>query len=291
MNVKEGITLKKTALVSVIIVVLVLWNLPAFAQGSWEFGVSKVSGEDRYFIDGRFDYEPFHLVLGNLYQEGDSLIVKPDTRGILFSMADENMNSYSFMIGSLPNYDLFGAEVKLAYEGYNDTTGLYKALNSWGLGFKRDGTEVIGPILGSYDYRNYLTLNSGNLGFATYSTLGFASGTQAISLDIGYTSSTSDFFVYPANSLPFGIGYKERLSGGAIIGGNFIPYVCFNDGSWGINLNGSLKLEKLNLDLGFDYYKEKFSPVGKLVFNLSETDSIILRFTPNTVGIGYGSSL
>lgn len=283
--------MKKAILFIVIIVVLALWSLPAFAQGSWEFGVSKVLDGDRYFIDGRLDYESFHLVLGNLYQEGDSLIVKSDTRGIFFSMTDESMNSYSFMIGSLPNYDLFGAELKLAYEGYNDTIGLYKASNSWGLGFKRDGTEIIGPILGSYDYRNYLTLNSGSIGFVTYSTLGFASGTQAINLDIGYISSTSNFFLYPANSLPFGIGYKERLSNGAIIGGSFVPYVCFKDGSWGVNLSSSLNMGKINLDLSFDYYREKFSPVGRLVFSLSETDSVILRFTPSTVGISYGSSL
>jgi len=205
-------------------------------------------------------------------------------------MTDENMNSYNVVIGSLPSYDLFGTELKLAYEGYNDTIGLYKASNSWGLGFKRDGTEVLGPILGSYDYRSYLTLNSGSFGFATYSTLGFASGTQAINLDIGYISSTSNFFLYPTNSLPFGIGYKERLPNSVIISGDIVPYVCFNDGSWGVNLNGSLSMERLDIDLGIDYYRDILSPVGRVTFNLSDTDSLILRFTPSTVGVGYGSS-
>jgi len=283
-------SLKRFILGSVVVLVLVILGLPAFAQGTWEFGISKVLNEDRYFIDAKLDYGSFHLTLGNLYSEGDSLIVKPDARGVFFSMTDENMNSYNVVIGSLPSYDLFGTELKLAYEGYNDTIGLYKASNSWGLGFKRDGTEVLGPILGSYDYRSYLTLNSGSFGFATYSTLGFASGTQAINLDIGYISSTSNFFLYPTNSLPFGIGYKERLPNSVIISGDIVPYVCFNDGSWGVNLNGSLSMERLDIDLGIDYYRDILSPVGRVTFNLSDTDSLILRFTPSTVGVGYGSS-
>ncbi|MGB9681839.1 MAG: hypothetical protein ACP5RW_01185 [bacterium] len=282
--------MRRIILTSVVILILVLSGLPVFAQGNWEFGMSKVLNEDRYFIDARLDYESFHLALGNLYSEGDSLIIKPDARGVFFSMTDENMNSYNIVIGSLPSYDLFGTEFRLAYEGYNDTVGLYKASNSWGLAFKRDGTELLGPILGSYDYRSYLTFNSGNFGFATYSTLGFASGAQAINLDIGYISSTSDFFLYPANSLPFGIGIKGRVSSGVIVSGNFVPYVCFNDGSWGINLDGSLSMERLNVDLGINYYKNLLLPVGKVVFNLSDTDSIIMRFTPSTIGIGYGSS-
>lgn len=264
----------------------------AFSQNSLELGFSWALSERRLLFDGRIDYENMKLYLGNLQNEGDRLIIRYDTRGLLFSINDENMNSYSIIWASTQDKkDVISLEVKLALEGFNDTIGLYKLGNSWGLGYKREGTEILGPILGSYDYRNYLTLNpSGSLGFGTYSSLGFASGTQALNFDLGYIYTTSDIFSFPSNSLPFGVGYKERFDNGITVGSKFIPYVCFNDGSWGINFEGSLKLSRINLNLGLDYYKDNLIYLGKIIFDLSDTSQVIVRINPSTVGISYGES-
>jgi len=264
----------------------------AFSQNSLELGFSWASSENRLLFDARMTYESMKLYLGNLQEDGDRLIVKYNTRGLLFSMEDENMNSYSLIWGTTPDKnDVISLEVKLSLEGYNDTIGLYKFGNSWGLGYKREGTEVLGPILGSYDYRNYLTLNaSGSFGFGTYSSLGFASGAQAINFDLGYIYTTSDIFNFPSNSLPFGIGYRERLDNGIVIGGKFIPYVCFNDGSWGINLEGNLRMNRVNLNLGIDYYRDNLVYLGKIIFDLSDTKQIIVRVNPSTIGVSYGES-
>lgn len=285
--------IKRIVLVFTIIVSMtILIEGYAFSQNNWELGISWATSENRLLFDARIEYETMRLYLGNLQEDGDRLIMRYNTRGLLFSLNDENMNSYSIVWASTPDKkDVISLEVKLALEGYNDTIGVYRLGNSWGFGYKREGTEILGPILGSYDYRNYLTLNAlGNLGFGTYSSLGFATGTQAINLDIGYIYTTSDIFNFPSNSLPFGIGYKERLDNGIIIGGKFIPYVCFTDGSWGINLEGGLKFGRVNLNLGFDYYKDNLLYLGKLIFDLSDTNQIIVRVNPDTIGISYSES-
>ncbi|MCX7796792.1 MAG: hypothetical protein N2380_09800 [bacterium] len=285
--------IKKIGLISILVIVLTgLITGYAFSQNSWELGISWSASENRLLFDARIDYETMKLYLGNLQEDGDRLIVKYNTRGLLFSLSDESMNAYSIIWASTPDKnDVISLEVKLALEGYNDTIGLYKLGNSWGLGYKREGTEILGPILGSYDYRSYLTLNaSGNFGFGTYSSLGFATGTQAISFDIGYIYTTSDIFNLPSNSLPFGIGYRERLDNGIIIGGKIIPYVCFTDGSWGANLEGSFKFGRVNFNLGLDYYKDNLVYLGKLILNLSDISQIILRANPDTVGISYSES-
>ncbi|MBC7321329.1 hypothetical protein H5T89_11875 [bacterium] len=285
--------MRRIVLVGILVITMTSFIVGyAFSQNSWELGASWSSLEDRILLDARIDYETMKLYLGNLQEDGDRLIIRYNTRGLLFSLNDENMNSYSLIWAETPDKkDVISLEVKLALEGYNDTIGLYKLGDSWGLGYKREGTEILGPILGSYDYRNYLTLNaSGSFGFGTYSSLGFASGTQLISFDIGYIYTTSDIFNFPSNSLPFGVSYRERLDNGIIIGGKFIPYVCFNDGSWGINLEGTLRFGRVKLNLGFDYYKDNLLYLGKLAFDLSDTNQIILRANPDTIGISYSES-
>lgn len=285
--------IKRIVLVSILVITVTSFITSyAFSQNSWELGVSWSSSENKIRLDARIDYETMKLYLGNLQEDGDRLIIRYNTRGLLFSLNDENMNSYSVIWAETPDKkDVISLEVKLALEGYNDTVGLYKLGSSWGLGYKREGTEILGPILGSYDYRNYITLDGLNrFGFGTYSSLGFASGTQAISFDVGYIYTTSDIFNFPSNSLPFGVGYRERLDNGIIIGGKFIPYVCFNDGSWGINLDGSLRFGKVRLDLGVDYYKDNLLYLGKLAFDLSDTNQIIIRANPDTIGISYSES-
>ncbi|MGC8970869.1 MAG: hypothetical protein ACP5K2_01545 [bacterium] len=284
---------KKKLLTFILVVVMTGFiTRYAFSQNGLELGFSWAPSERRLLFDGRIDYENMKLYLGNLQDEGDRLIVKYDTRGLLFSMNDENMNSYSIILASTQDKkDITYLEVRLTLEGFNDTIGLYKLGNSWGLGYKREGVEMLGPILGSYDYRNYLTLNpSGSLGFGTYSSLGFTSGTQALSFDLGYIYTTSDIFNFPSNSLPFGVGYRERFDNGITVGGKFIPYVCFNDGSWGINLEGSLKLSRVYLNIDVDYYKDNLIYLGKVSFDLSDTKQIIVRINPSIVGISYGES-
>ncbi|HPC76802.1 MAG TPA: hypothetical protein PK811_00570 [bacterium] len=281
----------KIKLTAAFLIILSLITQCAFAQNSWEFGASKSLVESRYFLDARVDYETMHLYLGNLQGEGDILVIPFETRGILFSVYDDNMNSFSTILGATPVKQVISAEVKLALEGYNDTTGIYKIGDSWGIGYKRDGTEILGPILGNYEYKNYLTLNSaGKIGFGTYSSLGFASGSQAINLDIGYIYSSSDIFVFPPNSLPFGLGYRERLSSGVILGGKVIPYVCFNDGSWGVNIDTNLRLDNFSINIGLDYYKDELSYAGSLIIGLSDTKHIALRLNPGSAGIAYGES-
>lgn len=285
--------IKRIALISILVIILNSFITGhVFSQNSWELGASWASLDGRILFDARIDYETMKLYLGNLQEDGDRLITRYNTRGLLVSLNDENMNSYSIIWGSTPDKkDAISLEVKLAFEGYNDTIGLYKLGNSWGLGYKREGTEILGPILGNYDYRNYITLNaSGNFGFGTYSSLGFASGTQAIDFELGYIYTTSDIFNFPSNSLPFGVGYKERLDSGITIGGRFIPYVCFNDGSWGVNLEGNLRLGRVKLNLGLDYYKDNLLYVGKLIFDLSDTNWVTFRVNPDTIGISYGES-
>lgn len=285
--------MKRILLVSILVVILAsIITEFAFSQNSWELGASWSPLENKVLFDARIDYDTMKLYLGNLQEDGDKLIMKYNTRGLLISLSDENMNSYTVIWAGTPDKkDVISLEVKLALEGYNDTIGLYKLGNSWGLGYKREGTEILGPILGSYDYRNYITLNaSNNFGFGTYSSLGFASGTQAINFDIGYIYTTSDIFNFPSNSLPFGIEYRERLDNGVIVGGKFIPYICFNDGSWGINLTGDLKFGRVKLNLGIDYYNDNLIYLGRLAFDLSDTGQIIIRANPDTIGISYGKS-
>ncbi len=285
--------MKRIALINILVIILSsLITGYALCQNSWELGASWSSLDGRILFDARVDYETMKLYLGNLQEDGDRLIIRYNTRGILVSLNDESMNSYSIIWGSTPDRkDAISLEVKLAFEGYNDTIGLYRLGNSWGLGYKREGTEILGPILGNYNYRNYITLDaSGSFGFGTYSSLGFASGTQAIDFELGYIYTTSDIFNFPSNSLPFGVGYRERLDNGIIIGGRFIPYVCFNDGSWGINLEGDLRLNRVKLNLGVDYYKDNLLYIGKLVFELSDTNWVTLRVNPDTIGISYGES-
>lgn len=282
----------KVRLIVFLIFVLGLITESAFAQNSWEFGISKALDENRFFLDTRVNYESIRLYLGNLQREGDVLVIPDETRGIFFSISDGDMNTLSIILGALPTgKKVVSAEIKLALEGYNDTIGIYKVRDSWGIGYKREGTEILGPILGNYEYKNYLTVNSnGELGLGTYSSLGFASGTQAISLDIGYIHSKSDIFTFPSNSLPFGLGYRERFSSGIVLGGRLIPYVCFNDGSWGIDIGTELKLDKISVSLDLDYYKETLSYVGGLTVNLSEENYIAFRVNPGSVGIAYGQS-
>lgn len=281
----------KVKLIVFLLFILVMVTQYAFAQNSWELGISKALEENRYFLDLRVDYETIRLYLGNLQKEGDILVIPNETRGILFSIADEDMNTFSLILGATPSRQVISTEVKLALEGYNDIIGIYKIGDSWGLGYKREGTEILGPILGSYEYKNYLTLNpAGELGLGTYSSLGFASGTQAISLEVGYIHSSSDIFAFPSNSLPFGLGYKERFSSGIIFGGKLIPYVCFNDGSWGVNIDTDLKLSNISINLGVNYYKDKLSYIGSLVINLSENNHIAFRINPGSAGVSYGES-
>lgn len=281
----------KVRLAVFLIAILSLLTQSAFAQNSWEFGFSKALEENRFFLDARVNYESIRLYLGNLQKEGDILVIPNETRGIFFSIADEDMNALSIILGATPNKQVISAEVKLALEGFNDIIGIYKIGDSWGAGYKREGTEILGPILGSYEYKNYLTINSsGELGLGTYSSLGFASGTQAISLDIGYIHSKSDIFAFPSNSLPFGLGYRERFSSGVTLGGKFIPYVCFNDGSWGVNVDTNLKLNKVSINLGVDYYKETLSYVGSLIIDLPNENYIAIRLNSGSAGITYGQS-
>lgn len=281
----------KVRLAVFLIAILSLLTQSAFAQNSWEFGFSKALEENRFFLDVRVNYESIRLYLGNLQKEGDILVIPNETRGIFFSIADEDMNALSIILGATPNKQVISAEVKLALEGFNDIIGIYKIGDSWGAGYKREGTEILGPILGSYEYKNYLAINSsGELGLGTYSSLGFASGTQAISLDIGYIHSKSDIFAFPSNSLPFGLGYRERFSSGVTLGGKFIPYVCFNDGSWGVNVDTNLKLNKVSINLGVDYYKETLSYVGSLIIDLPNENYIAIRLNSGSAGITYGQS-